>query len=130
MFLEKLFMPNEEPAKPKRIPLGVVVLLCVLGGINFVRVGVVKVVGLEFIGGFLALVLGLLFLAGGFGVWRVTAWGWYLTVGGSIISTGNCVYTIVKGTPLLAEVPGITISLVIFVYLVLKRGYFFPRPGR
>ena len=75
-------------------------------------------------------IVGPLLLVGGIGLWKLTAWGWWLSVIGLIIGLGIYGYIVV--TQALLWIPeniiyyalSIILSLIIAGYLFTKRKYF------
>lgn len=75
--------------------------------------------------GAVMLVLGVLYLIGGVGLFRLTIWGWRLAVIASVISAGaNAAQIAVNPGFWWEPAPAMVLSLIILGYLFVVRGEF------
>jgi hypothetical protein len=61
---------------------------------------------------------GILFLVGGFGLWRMRKWGWWLAIIGTGFAVAGVVVGLFTGAGW-AAFAGSVLDLIVFVYLVL-----------
>ncbi|MFQ5907643.1 MAG: hypothetical protein ACE5JE_02270 [Thermoplasmata archaeon] len=75
--------------------------------------------------GAVSLVLGILYLVGGIGLFRLTLWGWWLAVLASLVTVvSNVTQVVIDPGLLLGSTPGLVLALIILGYLFVVRDHF------
>ncbi len=120
-------------------PIGVTILavLSILAGIFFLIVGPLALLAAAVAGlmaeevqllqvvGALAVVLGIFYLVSGYGLLRLTVWGWWLAIVVNFISViSTIVQVVIDPAALLGQIIGLVIALIILGYLFVVRGEF------
>ncbi len=120
-------------------PIGVTILaiLSILAAIFFLIVGPLALLAaavagltpeevqmLQFIGA-VTLVLGIFYLVSGYGLLRLTVWGWWLAIVVNFISViSTIVQVVIDPAAFLGQIIGLVIALIILGYLFVVRGEF------
>ncbi len=100
------------------------ILLLAVGALALLAAGVFQEALLAAIAA-VSVIMGILYLVGGIGLWRLTMWGWWMAVIASLISlisTGTQVA--VDTSTLLTSIPSLALALIILIYLFVVRGHF------
>ncbi len=120
-------------------PLGVTILaiLAILAAILLLIAGSASLLVTAIVGltpeqvqllqalGAVSIVLGILYLVGGVGLLRLTAWGWWLAILASLVTIGsNISQLVINPEGLLGAIPGLVLALIILGYLFVVRGEF------
>ncbi len=120
-------------------PIGVTILavLSILAAIFFLIVGPLALLAaavagltpeevqmLQFIGA-VTVVLGIFYLVSGYGLLRLTVWGWWLAIVVNFLSViSSIVQVVIDPAAFLGQIIGLVIALIILGYLFVVRGAF------
>ncbi len=75
--------------------------------------------------GAVSILLGILYLVGGIGLFRLTVWGWWLAILASLISVGsNIAQVVINPAAILGTIFPVVLALFILGYLFMVRGHF------
>ncbi len=120
-------------------PIGVTILavLSILAAIFFLIVGPFALLAAAVAGltpeevqmlqliGAVTLVLGIFYLVSGYGLLRLTVWGWWLAIVVNFISViSTIVQVVIDPAAFLGQIIGLVIALIILGYLFVVRGAF------